>query len=57
MKNKYWIQRNRDLLYNKELGIAERQLADEYIRCLNETQTDIELLYQEIISNNVMVEK
>lgn len=53
MKSKYWVERNRDLLYNQQLGVAERQLADEYIRCLEKTKIDLELLYQQIISDNV----
>lgn len=47
--NDYWGSRARDALYNKQLGIAERQLAKEYQRSANKTKKDLEILYAEII--------
>lgn len=51
--NKYWATRNRDLIYNEQLGIAEKALADQYIRCFEETQSKLEALYDEIVAGKV----
>lgn len=44
----YWKQRQRDITYNRVLQRAEKELANEYEKCLNKTRIDIELLYDEI---------
>lgn len=51
--NQYWATRNRDLLFNRALGRAETQLADEYIRCYETTLSQLSSLYDEIIADNV----
>ncbi len=49
MSNKYWQQRQRDLIYNQQLEIAEQQLAKEYVRCAEVTKRKLTAMYDEII--------
>lgn len=52
MKSKdYWGTRERDMLYNRRLEVAEKQLAKEYQRCFTKTKRDLVNLYNEISSN------
>lgn len=51
--NKYWAMRQRDLLFSTELSLAEKELADQYLRCYNKTFQQISLLYEEILSGQV----
>lgn len=51
MSNAYWVQRERDALYEKQLGIAEAQLAKEYQQCAKTVQNKLESLYDEIIAS------
>lgn len=44
----YWAQRQRDSIYNRQLKIAEEQLAREYIRCFEATSGKLKDLYDEI---------
>lgn len=48
----YWQQRDRDRLYNKQLGIAEKQLAKEYTRCAKITKEKLSALYDEIMASS-----
>ena len=47
----YWQGRERDKLYNKQLKVAEKQLAAEYVRCLEETKEKLVALYDEILAS------
>lgn len=49
MSNYYWEQRQRDLIYNQILGVAQKKLADEYIRCFERTKRQLALLYDDIL--------
>ena len=44
----YWAQRQRDSIYNRQLKIAEEQLAKEYQRCFEATYGKLSALYDEI---------
>lgn len=50
--SKYWQMRKRDLLYNQQLGIAEKQLSVEYIRCFEATKSQLMELYDEILDSS-----
>lgn len=47
-KDKYWIIREQERLLDAATGKAEKELAKQYIRCLNRTKQDIIALYKEI---------
>lgn len=46
----YWDQREEERLYNSTLGVAEKQLADEYRRVFKKTQNDLLTLYNELVN-------
>lgn len=46
--NSYWEQRKTERLYNSTLGIAEEQLAEEYLRVFEKLQTELLALYAEL---------
>lgn len=45
----YWVQRHRDMTYNRVLKIAEDKLAREYERCAKAVRVEMELLYDELL--------
>jgi hypothetical protein len=45
----YWESRKTERLYNSTLGIAEEQLAEEYLRVFEKLQTELLALYAELI--------
>lgn len=49
MKSKYWVQRERDKLYNQKLKYADEQLAKQYVRCAEETKDQLVALYNELL--------
>lgn len=48
MSDKYWVAREQESLLNAATGRAEKELAQQYIRCLNRTKKDLIALYSEI---------
>ena len=48
--DEYWEQRERELLYNSTLGVAERELSKEYLRCFRRTQQELIKLYAELVA-------
>ena len=46
----YWDQREEERLYNSTLGVAEKQLADEYRRVFKKTQNELLTLYNELVN-------
>ena len=51
--NKYWAMRQRDLLFSNELSLAEKELADQYLRCYEKTFNQISVLYDELLAGQV----
>lgn len=51
--NRYWSMRQRDLLFADELNLAEKQLADQYLRCYEKTYQQISILYDELMAGKV----
>ena len=52
MSDKYWQISQRDIIYNRLLGVAEKRLSSEYQRCFEATKRQIIPLYDEIITSS-----
>jgi hypothetical protein len=48
-KNKYWwVIKEEEKILDEAIAGAEKELAQQYIRCLNRTKKDLIALYNEI---------
>ena len=48
----YWQVRERDKIFATQAGRADKELAQQYIRCFNKTKKEMTALYNEILASS-----